>query len=110
MLLGHAGPRDLATAVRQCTHAIAIVAHEGLLCERLGAVRFGFHLYRKDAALHWAVHRVHLLGVIPLPASWFDAVRSRESVVDGRYHFEVQASLPLAGMLVRYEGHLEPVD
>ena len=84
--------------------------HEGLLCERLGAVRFGFHPYRKDTALHWAVHRVHLLGVIPLPASWFDAVRSRESVVDGRYHFEVQASLPLAGLLVRYEGHLEPVD
>lgn len=85
-------------------------SEDGLLCERLGAVRFGFHLYRKDTALHWAVHRVHLFGLIPLPAHWFDAVRSREFVENGRYRFDVQARLPLAGLLVRYEGHLEPVD
>lgn len=83
-------------------------AADGLLYERLGVVRFGFHLYRKDDALHWAVHRADLFGVLPLPAAWFDAVRSREFARDGRYHFDVRASLPVAGLLVRYEGSLEP--
>ena len=32
------------------------------------------------------------------------AVRTFESERDGRYHFEVEARLPLLGMLVRYEG------
>ena len=81
-------------------------ASNGLLCERLGLVTFGFNLTAKDGELIWGVRRVSALGV-PLPARWFDGVHARESEEAGRYHFDVAASLPLAGMLVHYRGWLE---
>jgi hypothetical protein len=45
--------------------------------------------------------------VLPLPAAWFAGVRCRERARNGRYEFLVEATLPLAGPLVRYEGWLE---
>jgi hypothetical protein len=81
-------------------------ASDGLLCERLGLVTFAFALVAADGVLTWQVRRVRALGV-PLPARWFDGVRARESEVAGRYHFDVEASLPLAGMLVHYRGWLD---
>ena len=50
---------------------------------------------------------MRVLG-LPLPAGWFDGVHCREYEHDGRYVFQVEAALPLAGMLIRYEGWLEP--
>lgn len=79
---------------------------DGRLCERLGLVTFHFRLDADGDALTWTVERVRALG-IPLPASWFDGVRARESERDGRYHFEVSAALPLAGELVHYAGWLD---
>jgi hypothetical protein len=81
-------------------------ASDGLLCERLGLVTFGFELMVENNALVWHVRRVHALGV-PLPTRWFNGVKAAESQVAGRYHFDVEASLPLAGMLVHYRGWLE---
>lgn len=81
-------------------------AREGLLCERLGLVTFGFVLSVEDGALIWRVRRVSALG-LRLPARWFDGVRARESQVDARYHFEVVARLPLIGLLVHYRGWLD---
>ena len=78
-----------------------------LLGERLGPLRFRFSLHVYDEALHWRVQRVRVLG-LPLPAGWFDGVHCREYEHDGRYAFQVEAALPLAGMLIRYEGWLEP--
>lgn len=77
-----------------------------LLCERLGLARFGFRLTLEDDVLVWRVERVHALG-LPLPARWFDGVFARESEDAGRYRFEVQASLPVAGLLVHYLGWLD---
>jgi len=48
---------------------------------------------------------VQVLG-LRLPAAWFEGVSARESEHDDRYHFDVGASLPLAGLLVRYRGWL----
>lgn len=79
-----------------------------LLSERLGPVRFRFSLHAFDQALHWRVAAARLLGVLPLPASWFDGVRCREGEEGGRYTFQVEAALPLIGELIRYEGWLEP--
>ncbi len=79
---------------------------DGLLCERLGLVRFGFRLSAHDGALHWRVVRVHALG-IPLPSSWFAGVRAREYSEQGRYHFDVRAALPGVGLLVHYRGSLD---
>ena len=80
------------------------------LFEQMGPVRFRFALHAHDGSLWWRVGGVKLLGVLPLPASWFDRVYCREGEAEGRYTFEVEASLPLCGRLIRYEGWLEPAD
>jgi hypothetical protein len=80
-------------------------SHEGLLCEKLGLVTFAFRLHAEDGAIAWRIERVHVFG-LPLPTAWFDGVAARESERDGRYHFDVAAALPLAGLLVRYRGWL----
>ena len=81
-------------------------AADGLLCERLGAVTFGFRLSVEGGQIVWRVARVRALGVIPLPASAFSAVSAREGERDGKYTFDVVAALPLAGPLVHYRGWL----
>lgn len=102
---GEAWHRDFAG------HAMVSQLHAcgpRLLGERLGPLRFRFSLHVYDQALHWRVEHVRVLGVLRLPAGWFEQVRCRESEQDGRYAFLVEAGLPLIGNLVRYEGWLEP--
>lgn len=81
-------------------------SQDGLLCEELGLVRFGFRLTVEQGVLVWRVVRVHALG-LPLPARWFAAVQAREYEAEGRYWFDVAAAMPLAGLLVHYRGWLE---
>lgn len=86
-------------------------ARDGLLRERLGLVTFGFRLVVVDDAargqvIDWRVARVRALGV-PLPPSWFAGVHACEYLRDGRYRFDVVASLPLVGPLVHYRGWLD---
>lgn len=82
---------------------------DGLLCEKLGLVRFGFRLTVEEGVLVWRVARVHALG-LPLPARWLDAVQAREYEKEGRYRFDVAAAMPIAGLLVHYRGWLEVTD
>ena len=79
---------------------------QGLLCERLGPLVFRFRLGVRQGRLEWSVARVALLGV-PLPVGLFREVHARESEQAGRYHFDVAAALPLAGLLVHYRGWLD---
>ena len=81
-----------------------------MLVERLGPLRFRFALHVQDDALWWRVGGVRLLGVLPLPAGLFDGVYCREGEHAGRYTFEVEATLPLCGRLIHYEGWLEPAE
>lgn len=81
-------------------------ARDGVLCERLGLATFGFRLRIDEGAIVWRVERVRVLGV-PLPARWFARVHAREYDRKGRYHFDVAAALPLAGLLVHYRGWLD---
>ena len=81
-------------------------SQDGLLCEKLGLVRFGFRLTVEENVLVWRVVRVHALG-LPLPARWFHAVQAREYEIEGRYWFDVAAAMPVVGLLVRYRGWLE---
>lgn len=86
-------------------------ARNGLLKERLGPCTFDYRLVRVGTELAWTVERARLFGIIPLPAKLFDGVRCRESQDEaGRYCFFVEAKLPVLGLLVRYEGWLEPDD
>ena len=81
-------------------------ADDGLLCERLGLVEFGFRLEAADGVLVWRVARVRALGV-PLPVRCFEGVGAREFETDGRYRYDVAARLPLVGLLVHYRGWLD---
>lgn len=93
---GHAMPSRLRAA-------------DGLLCERLGLVTFGFRITVERGCLVWRVVRVRALG-LPLPSRMFAGVAARESEEAGRYLFDVSAALPFAGPLVRYRGwlHVDP--
>ncbi|MGJ4730697.1 DUF4166 domain-containing protein [Luteimonas sp. SDU101] len=85
-----------------------LVLRDGLLRERLGPLQFRFALHANDGAIWWTVAGVRVFGLLPLPASLFDGVRCREYEQDERYRFEVEATLPLAGRVIRYAGWLEP--
>lgn len=79
----------------------------GRLRERLGPLRFEFELQARTGEIHWRVHRVHALGLVPLPRRWFGQVRCREREQAGRYEFLVEVDLPLVGPFITYEGWLE---
>ena len=103
----HVGGRAMPSRLWAGRGALA-----GLLRERLGLVVFGFAL-TVEPGLHgarivWRVRRLRVFGLLPLPAGWFADVEAVESVdALGRYHFDVRAALPLAGLLVHYRGWLE---
>lgn len=80
-------------------------AQDGLLCERLGLVTFGFRLLVVDEAIVWQVASVRAFG-LALPTRWFRNVGAREAQQRDRYRFDVVATLPCAGLLVHYRGWL----
>lgn len=82
-------------------------AHRGRLREGLGPLRFEFELQARDGEIHWRVHRVRALGLLPLPRRWFGQVRCREREHAGRYEFLVEVDMPLMGPFITYEGWLE---
>ena len=78
----------------------------GRLFERVGPSSLVFTLDVSPAGLALVLTGVRFLGV-PLPRLLHPAVRTMESERGGRYCFEVEAILPLFGLLVRYSGWLE---
>ncbi len=85
-----------------------LAAHDGRLRERLGPMLFHFDLHTYEGAIYWNVARARLFGLLPLPARLFSGVQCREWEQSGRYVYRVEAALPLIGLLIRYEGWLEP--
>lgn len=80
-------------------------AADGLLCERLGLVTFGFRIGARNGHLQWTVSRVSALG-LPLPVRAFSGVCALESEAHGHYTFDVTAAIPFVGPLVHYRGWL----
>ncbi|MEO7433215.1 MAG: DUF4166 domain-containing protein [Dokdonella sp.] len=78
----------------------------GLLHERIGAVTLQFVIRVEDGALAWRAVGARCLGV-PLPGRAFAQVGAREHEESGRYHFDVHATLPIVGFLLRYRGWLD---
>ena len=78
----------------------------GLLRERVGPSTFVFALATPPDGMALKLRGVRFLGV-PLPRFLAPSVATFESERDGRYRFEVEASLPLLGHIVRYQGWLE---
>jgi Domain of unknown function (DUF4166) len=82
--------------------------HGGRLFERVRASTLVFTLDVAPDGLSLVLVGVRFLG-IPLPRPLHPAVRTLESEHDGRYRFEVEATLPRIGLLVRYSGWLEKI-
>jgi hypothetical protein len=80
----------------------------GLLHERVGPTTFVFTPLASDEGLALRLDGFRVLGVA-LPRALHPAVRTFECEQGGRYHFEVEAHLPLFGLLIRYAGWLQPV-
>ena len=81
----------------------------GVLLERFGAFTFAIGLAHTSGALHFPVERAWFWGV-PVPKFLLPESRSSESVDEcGRCRFDVEISLPMGGLVVRYQGWLEPV-
>ena len=78
-----------------------------LLCERVGPTTFVFAALASAEGLRLRLEGFRVLGV-PLPRLLHPVVRTFEGECDGRYQFEVEARLPLFGLLVRYGGWLMP--
>ncbi len=78
----------------------------GLLRERVGPSTFVFTAVASAEGLALRLDGFRLLG-LPMPRTLHPNVRTFEREHDGRYRFEVEAKLPLVGLLVRYAGWLE---
>ena len=79
---------------------------DGLLRERVGPTTFVFAPLASAEGLALRLDGFRVLG-LPLPRVLHPMVRTFECERDGRYCFEVEAQLPLFGLLVRYSGSLD---
>ena len=79
----------------------------GLLVESFGPSSFGIELVPVDGRLVYKVLRWSFLG-IPMPMFLAPISETAEFVAEERFCFSVRISLPLIGLLVHYQGYLEP--
>lgn len=80
-----------------------------LIVERFGPFRFGLALVLEDRRLRLIPRRWTALG-LPMPAALLPHGKSWEAVEEGRFRFHVEIRLPLAGLIVRYQGALQRLD
>jgi hypothetical protein len=78
---------------------------EHLVCERFGALTFAMALVVEGDRLRLVVRGGRLFGV-PLAPWLMPRSDAYESVEDGLFHFHVEISHPLTGLIVRYDGRL----
>ncbi len=80
-----------------------------VLLERFGAFTFAIGLAHTSGTLQFPVERAWFLG-LPVPKFLLPKSRTSESVDErGRCRFDVEISLSFGGLIVRYQGWLEPV-
>ncbi len=77
----------------------------GWMFERFGPGRFLIELAAGGEGLTLELRGVRLLG-LPLPRALWPRVRAGERVEAGRFVFDVEIGLPVAGLLIHYSGHL----
>ncbi|CUX28322.1 SDR family oxidoreductase [Agrobacterium deltaense] len=90
------------------TQSAGLGKDQYLLAERFGVVTVALALVLDGGRLALIPRRWHLLGV-PLPGFLLPKGQSFESEENGRFHFDVEISLPFIGLVVAYKGTLEPV-
>ncbi|MEN0040522.1 MAG: DUF4166 domain-containing protein [Pseudomonadota bacterium] len=76
--------------------------------EKAGPIEVEMSFALKGDEIHQTSRRNRILA-FPLPGKLAPASRVVESVIDGRYHFDVVVQAPLGlGLLVAYQGWLVP--
>ncbi len=80
---------------------------ERLLCERFGPLRFGLALVPDGQCLRLVLRRWSAFGV-PLPLWLGPWSKSFETVEDERFNFHVEIGHRFTGLIVRYQGWLQP--
>jgi hypothetical protein len=78
----------------------------GRLVESLGPLKLHFRLVAGGDRLTMQLERVTALGV-RCPRWLMPIVEAEETESPGRLHFDVEASLPRIGRVVRYRGYLD---
>lgn len=73
--------------------------------ERLGPITLAFDLDAQEDQIAWRLKQARFL-FLPLPLSWFAGCTATETIVDGRYRFDVRAHMVGIGFLVHYRGWL----
>ena len=79
----------------------------GWMFESFGPGRFLIELAAGSEGLTLSLRGVRFLG-LPLPRPLWPQVRAGERVEEGRFVFDVEIGLPVAGLLIHYSGHLRP--
>ena len=80
---------------------------EHLLVERFGVASFALALVLDGGRLSLVPRRWSVLGM-PMPGFLLPRGASFEYEEAGRFHFDVEISAPIAGLIVSYRGSLEP--
>ncbi|NBW06885.1 MAG: DUF4166 domain-containing protein [Caulobacteraceae bacterium] len=81
----------------------------GRVVESFGPCAFDLTLSPEDGRLVYRVQGWRLLG-LPMPKAWAPTTATHEKEdVEGRFAFDVEIGLPVAGRMVRYRGWLEQV-
>lgn len=78
-----------------------------LLVERFGLISVALALVVEQDRLMLIPRRWNLLG-IPLPKSLIPSGQSFETEADGKFCFDVEISAPIVGLIVAYQGKLQP--
>lgn len=73
--------------------------------ERLGPLVLTFDLSAEQERIVWFLYSARL-ALLPLPVTWLLKCAATESIHDGRYGFDVSASVRGVGLVVHYKGWL----
>jgi hypothetical protein len=77
-----------------------------LICERFGPFTFSIALVLENGRLNYVVRKGRFLS-IPMPRFLIPGGDSFESAENGQFHFSVEITYPLVGLVVSYRGVLE---
>lgn len=78
------------------------------LHEQVGLSRLIMDVTADASGLQLTMRGTRLIGM-PLPPFLVPTIRAVETEQHGRFHFDVEATLPRLGRLIHYRGWLEPV-
>ncbi len=102
--------RAFPCSVRHKFHSVqfaGLARSDRLLEEKFGPFYFGLALITSLGRLSLVVRQWRFLG-LPLPLVLAPSGDSYEFVENGKFHFNVEICLPLAGLIVACRGYLEP--